>query len=206
LEVEHDAAKNSLNMAKVQRETFIEVSPADSPQTKAGLVAYDQRVIAAQRAYDITRDKLLRAKARLDALPNNSGLQSAIAMYDKQLIADARAIHAIYGQPPCYSSTPDIGRRKQLRPHYLAMMTAYENEYDCHPEKKGLVGLTDKTIIEFFDRYVHDSLAGFAKDATLPSDLRAIYLGGNEKYQYAALDNDANESDSEIASRLARTA
>ena len=199
LEVEHDAAQKNLNLAKMQRETFIEVSPAESPKTKAGLDAYDQLVIAAQRAHNIAKDKLLRAKAKLDALPNDSGLQSAIEMYDKQLLADARAIHELYGQPQFGRSTPDIGLREQLRPHYLAMMTAYENEYDLYPGKKGLVGLTDKTIIEFFDRYVHDSLAGFAKDATLPSDPRAIYLGGNKKYEYATLDKVDSESDSELA-------
>jgi hypothetical protein len=198
LEAEDSVARNNLNQAKMQRQSFIESNLSNSLKTKAGLEAYDQRVIGAQEAHDITRDRLLRAKAKLDALPNDSGLQATIEMYDKQLIADARAIHALYGQPRFNRATPDIGLRQQLRPHYLAMMAAYENEYDLCPGKKGLVGLTDKTIIDFFDCYVHDSLAGFAKDATLPSDPRAIYLGGNEKYAYASLDKAVGDSDSEL--------
>jgi hypothetical protein len=73
-------------------------------------------------------------------------------------------------------------RRTDLRPHYKVLLEAYENEF----EKKN--GLKDESIISFFDNYVHDSLAGFAKDATLPSDPRVVYLGGDEKYKYARLD------------------
>lgn len=47
-------------------------------------------------------------------------------------------------------------------------------------------GLKGEKVIGFFDNYVHDSLAGFAKDATLPSDPRVVYLGDDEKYQYAS--------------------
>lgn len=190
LETENDAARKNLNLALLQRQTFKENNHADSPKTKEGLVPYDQKVAAAQREHDIANDKMLRAKAKLDALPNDGGLQDALEMYDKQLLADARAIHDVYSRPQFGRATPDPAIRKQLRPHYLAMMTAYEHEYDLGPGKKGLVGLTDKTIIEFFDRYIHDSLAGFAKDATLPSDPRAIYLGGSMKYEYAMLDGD----------------
>jgi hypothetical protein len=46
-------------------------------------------------------------------------------------------------------------------------------------------GLRDPESIAFFDTYVHDSLAGFAKDATLPSDPRVIYTGGDNKLPYA---------------------
>lgn len=199
LEMEHDAARTNLSLARMQRETFVGVNPTDSPKTKAGLEAYDRRVFAAQDAHDITRDKMLRAKAKLDALPNDSRLQTAIEMYDKQLLADARAIYELYGHAQLGRAAPDIGLRKRLRPHYLAMMTAYENEYDLYPGKKGLIGITDKAIIEFFDRYVHDSLAGFAKDATLPSDPRVIYMGGNTKYEYAALDKVPDDFDGRLA-------
>lgn len=33
--------------------------------------------------------------------------------------------------------------------------------------------------------FVHDSLAGFAKDVTLPSDPRCCYIGGDEELKYA---------------------
>jgi len=46
-------------------------------------------------------------------------------------------------------------------------------------------GLTDPLVIDFFDSFVHDSLAGFAKDVTLPSDPRCCYIGGDEELKYA---------------------
>lgn len=45
----------------------------------------------------------------------------------------------------------------------------------------------DEGLVAFFDRYVHDSLASFATDATLPSDPRVIYVGGDNKLQFANL-------------------
>lgn len=188
LEAENNATLKELNAAKLQKQTFKERNISGSPKTKAALVTYDQKVADTLEKHDRIQDKLLRAKAKRNALPNDSGLQAALDMYDKQLLADARSIHEAYSQPQFGRVAPDPSIRKQLRPHYQAMMTAYENEYDLGPGKKGLVGLTDKNIIEFFDLYVHDSLAGFAKDATLPSDPRAIYLGGSTKYEYASLD------------------
>ena len=47
-------------------------------------------------------------------------------------------------------------------------------------------GLRDAKIIEFFDDYVHDSLAGFDTDETWPSDPRIVYVGGDNKLRYAA--------------------
>jgi hypothetical protein len=67
----------------------------------------------------------------------------------------------------------------RLRPHYKALLEAYEAEF------KHNKGLRDEKIIAFFDEYVHDSLASFAKDATLPSDPRVIFIGGNKRLEYA---------------------
>jgi hypothetical protein len=49
-----------------------------------------------------------------------------------------------------------------------------------------------------FDNYTHDSLAAFGKDATLPSDPRVVYFGGDEKYRYASLDRNERSSDLKI--------
>jgi hypothetical protein len=196
LETADKAALDNLNLANLQRQAFMDTSSSDSSKIKPGLVPYDRKVAAAQETRDLAHDEFLRAKAKLDALPNDTGLAATLEMYDKQLLADAHAIHDVYSQSLSGRVTADPAKRKELRPHYLAMMTAFENEFDLCPGKKGLVGLTDKTVIEFFDTYVHNSLAGFAKDATLPSDPRAIYLGGSKKYEYAALDNPVGEFDS----------
>ncbi len=97
-------------------------------------------------------------------------------LYDKQLLADVQAIRNVL------RGASGSQRRSDLRPHYKMLLEAYENEF----EKNN--GLKDEKIISFFDNYVHDSLAGFAKDATLPSDPRVVYLGGDEKYRYANLE------------------
>lgn len=78
-------------------------------------------------------------------------------------------------------------------------MDAYENEYIHN------TGLKDEKIISFFDSLVHDSLAGFAKDATLPSDPRVVYLGGDEKYRYAVIEQLREHRASEYASTHRRT-
>lgn len=63
------------------------------------------------------------------------------------------------------------------------MLEAYEAEFVNNS------GLRDEKIVAFFDNYVHDSLAGFAQDATLPSDPRVIYIGDDIKSRHAQLTN-----------------
>lgn len=125
------------------------------------------------------RDALLKAVARRDALPKMGELNAMITLYDTQLMRDAKAIRALYMPGGAGGKVAGARKRENLRPHYKAMMEAYENEFINGK------GLTDEIIIEFFDRYVHDSLSGFANDATLPSDPRVVYWGGDQKYEYA---------------------
>jgi hypothetical protein len=74
-----------------------------------------------------------------------------------------------------------------LRPHYLRLIEAYEAEFDRHQ------GLLDPypDALALFDNHVHDSLAGFAKDVTLPSDPRVVYVGLDEKSRFARSEQDA---------------
>ena len=69
--------------------------------------------------------------------------------------------------------------RSDLRPFYRMILECYEDEFG-HDR-----GLQDQKIIAFFDNYVHDSLAGFASDVTLPSDPRCVYIGGDREAKYA---------------------
>jgi hypothetical protein len=116
-----------------------------------------------------THDAYLSEKARLDTMPSSDGSFLANSdVFDEQLLADAKELQALAREKG----------RNNLRPHYRALLEAYEAEFNNR-------GLNDKEIIAFFDTYVHDSLAGFGKDATLPSDPRVIYIGGDRKSQYA---------------------
>jgi hypothetical protein len=119
----------------------------------------------------------VEGKARKDGLPSMKNFQALLDMYDRRLLDDVAAIRPALPRD-------GYGRRmEELRPHYKALIDAYENEF----EKNN--GLKDENVIRFFDNYVHDSLAGFGTDATLPSDPRVVYLGGDEKYKYASLED-----------------
>jgi hypothetical protein len=116
------------------------------------------------------QDEYLSQKAILDTMPSSDGsFVRNSAIYDNQFLLDALKLQALAKKK---------GRNK-LRPHYKAVLEAYEAEFERRQ------GLRNQEIIAFFDTYVHDSLAGFAKDATLPSDPRVIYIGGDDKLQYA---------------------
>jgi hypothetical protein len=122
---------------------------------------------------------VLDARARKLAQPNMDQLQNMLSLYDAQLMKDVKAIREACSQRQVFGSSVAYKRMKDLRPHYRYLVEAYENEFEKNQ------GLKDDTVIRFFDNYVHDSLAGFAGDATLPSDPRVVYLGDDKKYEYA---------------------
>lgn len=122
----------------------------------------------------LAQDRLLRAKARLDTLPSSGVLISSIKRYDADLLTTALDLQRAISVNPL--------RRHALRPHYKALFDAFEDEF-VHGR-----GMTDPKVIEFFDLYVHDSLAGFAKDGTKASDPRVVYVGGDVKLRHAHLE------------------
>lgn len=129
-----------------------------------------EQVEAARTEDKRKRDEYLSEKAKLDTFANDSTLGAELEAYDQRLMKDAEAIIAHQRKNP----------RLKLRPHYANLVSAYLDEF--HNNK----GLSDPKIIDFFDRHVHDSLAGFATDATLPSDPRVVYAGGDNKLKYAS--------------------
>jgi hypothetical protein len=128
-----------------------------------------QAYLAAKSQFDEVNDPYLRARAKQRALPDYSNeLIGNLDIYDKNLLKDVAYIK---------------GRQSlainPLRPHYQRMLSAYDDEF-VHQK-----GLTDPHVIEFYDNFVHDSLAGFAKDETLPSDPRCCYIGGDSELKFA---------------------
>jgi len=115
--------------------------------------------------------------ARVETLPGTEGaLAKNLKIYDEQLLLDVQVLKSLVKR---------LGKEK-LRPHYRALLEAYEAEFEQGK------GLKDKELIAFFDEYVHDSLAGFAQDATLPSDPRIVYIGGDKELKYACNPSVAN--------------
>lgn len=132
------------------------------------------------------RQAMLKEKARKDALPDMTQFQALVDLYDRQLMLDVKAILDVLKIQPGRFIDRNPFTRADLRPHYRVLLEAYEAEF-VHNK-----GLTDKTIIQFFDDYIHDSLAGFGADATIPSDPRVVYLGGDQKLAYASLETEAD--------------
>lgn len=130
------------------------------------------------------QDAYLKENARLDTLPGTAdALIGSMTIYDQQLMDDAQAIKARMKEDPSL----------RLRPHYKVLVDAYDDEFGNH------TGLRDEKIIAFFDTYVHDSLAGFANDATLPSDPRVVYIGGDVKLRYAKINRKVSTAEPELA-------
>jgi hypothetical protein len=178
---ERDALKREMAPAKavmdaaVRRRENARWNLADARQREMeGGSRVDPKLEAAAERADAEATELsdpyLKLKARFDTLPGTDGvLARNLQLYDRQLLADAQAVRAAHRADP---SQP-------LRPHYRNLLEAYEAEF-IHG-----TGLRDEQVIEFFDTYVHDSLAGFAKDATLPSDPRVVYVGDDVKSRHA---------------------
>ena len=153
--------------------------PAKQAAYKQATAAYKQR-IAADRSKVAELDRQIgELQARIDTAADDSALAEATADYDKELLEDVSGILKELKAHP--------ERRSQLRPHYRNLVETYEEEY-VHGR-----GLRDEKIIAFFDEHVHDSLAGFNTDSTLPSDPRVIYVGGDQKLDYAKADTSVSE-------------
>jgi hypothetical protein len=163
-----------------------------APPAQKSTPVSNGEIESARHKVRMAQDDLLKAKARKDALPNMEGLQAMIEIYDRQLLADVQAIRDVFSKRSILGGAPQTARRGELRPHYKILVEAYENEFEKNS------GLNDEKIISFFDNYIHDSLAAFAKDATLPSDPRVVYLGGDAKYEYASLRGNNFEEDIEV--------
>lgn len=174
-DADQDAARAQA-LARNRRHYYLQSSYGNP---KVDVAPYDAAIEDADAHRAETQDALLRMKAKRDALPDMSSLNEMITMYDTQLLKDVQAIRDVYTAKGFFGGAPDTRRRAELRPHYKALVEAYEDQF-IHNR-----GLKDEKLFAFFEHYVHDSLSGFAKDATLPSDPRVIYLGGDEKYRYA---------------------
>jgi hypothetical protein len=125
--------------------------------------------LAAKDKFDALNDPYLRERAKLRTLPSYGGeLLGNLDAYDRQLIKDVEYLKSLMKEG-C----------KALRPHYERLIEAHDDEF-VHGR-----GLSDALVIDFFDSFVHDSLAGFAKDVTLPSDPRCCYIGGDDELKYA---------------------
>jgi hypothetical protein len=195
---EIDSLKKREKAAAAELQSVIErraaevrsISGAKNTQKSASIG--NDEIKDARHKVRMAHNDLLEAKARKDALPNMESLQEMLDMYDRQLLADVQAIREAFSKQGMFGGAPDVARRGELRPHYKILVEAYENEFEKNK------GLTDEKIISLFDNYIHDSLAAFAKDATLPSDPRVVYLGGDEKYAYARLESNDDDKDLEI--------
>lgn len=182
LQAKHSSTLSVVEVRTWNRDDYLEHSDS-VPERAATLKKLDAAVNDAVLAEKYARHQLRLEQARDLALPKTSELADMIEIYDNQLMLDAQAILEVIDNPrlSSYQRKFPVGI-KTLRPHYKIVLETYKAEII---EKKPLY---DDRLYEFFDKYVHDSLAGFGKDGTLPSDPRVIYVGDDEKLMYAGLD------------------
>jgi Uncharacterized alpha/beta hydrolase domain (DUF2235) len=132
---------------------------------------------AAKNHFEEVNDPYLRERAKLRALPSHDGeLLKGLDAYDRHLLKDVATLKSLIKERAA------AGDNTPLRPHFRNLLETHDDEF---VHGRGLNAERDKLIIEFFDNFVHDSLAGFAKDATLPSDPRCYYIGGDSELRYA---------------------
>lgn len=173
--LEHDparlAAQKDVETKKAAYISAVQYNPGVDHARQR--VAYE----AAKDHFEDLNDPYLRERGKLRALPSHDGeLLQALDAYDKHLLKDVAALkQLIKERAQNMDNTP-------LRPHFRNLLDTYDDEF-IH--RRGLDAERDKLIIEFFDNFVHDSLAGFARDATLPSDPRCYYIGGDSELKYA---------------------
>lgn len=170
-------------LATVSRNAWLEVesmAQAEGGNANIRVSPSSGALAKAERELQQARAARLRAQSKRDAVPDMSFYQDMQDFLDRQLLDDVEAICSAMRRSSAKDGQP--WGRKDLRPHYAALLEAWENEFIRNN------GLKDETIIDFFNKYVHDSIAGFAKDATLPSDPRVVYVGEDIKLRFARLE------------------
>jgi hypothetical protein len=172
---ERMAAQRRAANAQMQRDGVAQgqwMNPkVDVNALRTELATYDREIAAANADYKRIDQQMKEVQARLDGAADDGDIPEHLTEYDAELRDDAQSILDVIRRDP--------SRRGQLRPHYRNLIETYEDQF-LHGR-----GLKDEKVIAFFDDHVHDSLAGFAKDSTLPSDPRVVYVGGDKKLDYA---------------------
>ena len=175
---ERDAANAELEAATMKNRSTGGGNPywrsREKQMAEARVAQARARKAAADKNFAEADDKRARLVARKRTLPG-SGLVKNMDNYDANLMLDVKTI---LDQQRRLPNVP-------LRPHYVRLIEAYEAEFN---QNRGL--LNDyPDALALFDNHVHDSLAGFAKDATLPSDPRIVFVGGDERAMHARQDS-----------------
>jgi hypothetical protein len=181
------AAEKERTNARAEHYAMTRRDYVDASRLQASLARVtkaDADLAAAQAAFTQADDKHMRLQARKATLPGTGSLNDNLSAYDKNLLLDVQAVLTVKKFYP----------KARVRPHYANLLEAYEAEY---VRNKGLLD-GELDALAFFDNYVHDSLAGFAKDETLPSDPRVVYLGGDSESQYAQNDRATDQQKSAV--------
>lgn len=158
-------AETHLNECRQQYERMCNSRSPDDLSAGKTMDALD----AAEQDWRNANDPYHKLEARLQSLPKYQGeFARVLKIYDEALLEDAKYLAD-------KRNAPDPATN--LRPHYRNVLDRWQAVV------RG--DMPDPQLAAFFDNYVHDSLAGFATDVTLPSDPRIIFQGGNAKVQFA---------------------
>lgn len=131
--------------------------------------AYLHEAEQCRRRAQALREQAVPMRAAIDTMPSSDGsLLKSMAHYDQQFMDESQRVLAT-------NKGKLTGFDKLLR-------EAWDEP-----------ALKDPDVIAFFDDYVIDSLAGFAKDRTRATEARVLYQGGDERIKYALLSNGSGD-------------
>lgn len=156
---ELQTARTQLHRLRMQQQSMGRLASLDSGMREKLAEALDQ--------VKTREDAHHQASLELGNIPGDDASQY-ITWYDRNLLKGMKLLQQLAAQKGSAN----------LRPHYRMLLETYEAEMRGD-------GLRDQAIMDFFNNHVHDSLAGFHKDVTLPSDPRLFYNGGDDMVEYA---------------------
>lgn len=133
--------------------------------------AYIKEAQQARQRAAALREQTVPLQAAINTMPSTDGsLLKNMAQYDQQFMQDSQRVLS--------------AQKDKLRGFDKLLRQAWDEPV-----------LNDPELIAFFDDYVIDSLAGFAKDRTRATEARVLYQGGDKEIKYTLTSNSSQAND-----------
>ena len=133
--------------------------------------AYIKEAQQARQRAAALREQTVPMQAAINTMPSSDdSLLKNMAQYDQQFMQDSQRVLS--------------AQKDKLRGFDKLLRQAWDEPV-----------LNDPELIAFFDDYVIDSLAGFAKDRTRATEARVLYQGGDKEIKYTLTSNSSQAND-----------
>ncbi len=158
-----DAVEHEAASLEVKASLYLN-AVANMPFDTAERESYIREAEQCSQRAKALREQAVPMQATINTMPSSDGsLLKSMANYDQQFLQESQRVLAT--------------DKRKLTGFDKLLREAWDEP------------LNDPDVIAFFDDYVIDSLAGFAKDRTKATEARVLYQGGDERVKYALLSN-----------------